>query len=120
MLLNLPGRTRRVSLSCVVAKWLIVLVALSGAGVIHAVTVPASWAYAEKDPYSNFKSGDVTDIQEKAIQIDRIRYPLVESVIVMDQYERLVSVKDLVPGERVLFHLDSNGRIDRIVLLIPS
>ncbi|MGZ8405602.1 MAG: hypothetical protein ACXW4C_07800 [Nitrospira sp.] len=93
---------------------------VGGTGVVNFVTVPQVLAHEDKNPYANFKAGEVTGIQGAGIQIDNTNYPMISSLTIRDQYENPVSLKDISQGERVLFHLDHKGRIDRLVLWIPS
>lgn len=98
----------------------LILFFVSGTGAVPLVTVPQVLAHEDKNPYANFKAGEVTGIQGAGIQIDNTNYPMISSLTITDQYENPVSLKDISQGERVLFHLDHKGRIDRLVLWIPS
>lgn len=106
--------------SYVFASYLPALFLVGGAGVVPLVTVPHALAHEDKNPYANFKAGEVTGIQGAGIQIDNTNYPMISSLTITDQYENPVSLKNIAQGERVLFHLDHKGRIDRLVLWIPS
>lgn len=102
------------------ASYLPILFFISGAGVVHFVTVPQVLAHEDKNSYANFKAGEVTGTQGAGIQINNTHYPILSAATITDQYENLVSLKDISQGERVLFHLDQKGRIDRLVLWVPS
>jgi hypothetical protein len=104
----------------VLASCLPVLFFAGGTGAAPFVTVPHALAHEDKNPYANFKAGEVTGIQGAGIQIDSTHYPILSAATITDQYENPVSLKDISQGERVLFHLDGKGRIDRLVLWIPS
>jgi hypothetical protein len=104
----------------VFASCLPILFVVGGAGALPFVTVPHALAHEDKNLYANFKAGEVTGIQGAGIQIDNTHYPILSAARITDQYENPVSVKDISHGERVLFHLDHKGRIDRLVLWIPS
>jgi hypothetical protein len=104
----------------VFASYLPVLFFVGGAGVVNFVTIPQVLANEDKNPYANFKAGEVTGVQGAGIQINNTNYPMIPSLTITDQYENPVSLKDISQGERVLFHLDHKGRIDRLVLWIPS
>ena len=93
---------------------------VGGAGVVHFVTVSQVLAHEDKNSYANFKAGEVTGTQGAGIQINNTHYPILSAATITDQYENLVSLKDISQGERVLFHLDQKGRIDRLVLWVPS
>ncbi|OQW33779.1 MAG: hypothetical protein A4E19_02720 [Nitrospira sp. SG-bin1] len=90
------------------------------AGAAHFVTVPQVLADEDKNPYPNFKAGQMTGIQGAEIQIDNTSYPMIPSMAITDQYDNPVSLKDISQGARVLFHLDHKGRVDRLVVWIPS
>ncbi len=98
----------------------LILFFVSGAGAVPLVTVPHALAHEDKNPYANFKAGEVTGIQGAGIQINNTHYPILSAATITDQYENAVSLKDISQGERVLFHLDDKGRIDRLVLWVPS
>lgn len=104
----------------VLASCLPILFFVASTGASQFVTVPQALANENKNPYPNFKSGNVTGIQGTEIQIDNTNYPILSTVTIADQYENPVSLKDISQGERVLFHLDHKGRIDRLVLWIAS
>jgi hypothetical protein len=97
-----------------------ILFFVASTGTSQFVTVPQALANEDKNPYPNFKSGQVMGIQGAEIQIDNRNYPMVSPLTITDQYENPVSLKDISQGERVLFHLDHKGRIDRLVLWIAS
>jgi hypothetical protein len=97
-----------------------ILFFVASTGASQFVTVPQALAHEDKNPYANFKAGEVTGIQGAGIQIDNTTYPMIPSLTITDQYENPVSLKDISQGERVLFHLDHKGRIDRLVLWVPS
>ncbi|TKB69700.1 MAG: hypothetical protein E8D52_04855 [Nitrospira sp.] len=102
------------------ASCLPVLFLVGGAGAVPLVTVPHALAHEDKNPYANFKAGEVTGIQGAGIQIDNTHYPILSAATITNQYENPVSLKAIAQGERVLFHLDHKGRIDRLVLWVPS
>ena len=104
----------------VLASCLPILIFVASTGASQFVTVPQALAHEDKNPYANFKAGEVTGIQGAGIQIDNTNYPMISSLTITDQYENPVSLKNIAQGERVLFHLDHKGRIDRLVLWIPS
>ena len=106
--------------SYVFASYLPVLFLVGGAGAVPLVTVPQVLAHEDKNPYANFKAGEVTGIQGAGIQINNTHYPILSAATITDQYENPVSLKNIPQGERVLFHLDDKGRIDRLVLWVPS
>ena len=106
--------------SYVFTSYLPVLIFVGGVGVVNFVTVPHALAHEDKNPYANFKAGEVMGIQGAGIQIDNTHYPILSAATITDQYENPVSLKDLSQGERVLFHLDQKGRIDRLILWVPS
>ena len=99
---------------------LLILSFVSGTGAVPLVTVPHALAQENKEPYANFKAGEVTGVQGAGIQINNTNYPILSAATITDQYENPVSLKDLSQGDRVLFHLDGKGRIDQLVLWIPS
>ncbi len=113
-------RNRQALRPYVFASYLPILCFVGGAGVVPFVTVSQVLAHEDKNPYANFKTGEVTGIQGGGIQIDNTNYTILSAVTITDQYENLVSLKDISQGERVLFHLDHKGRIDRLVLWVPS
>ncbi|NOU08761.1 MAG: hypothetical protein HOO98_01910 [Nitrospira sp.] len=102
------------------ASYLPALFLVGGAGVVPLVTVSQVLAHEDKNLYANFKAGEVTGIQGAGIQINNTHYPILSAATITDQYENPVSLKDISHGERVLFHLDQKGRIDRLVLWVPS
>jgi len=104
----------------VFASCLPILSFIGGAGVVNFVTVPQVLAHEDKNPYANFKAGEVTGIQGAGIQIGNTHYPILSAATITDQYENPVILKDISRGERVLFHLDDKGRIDRLILWVPS
>ena len=104
----------------VFASYLPILFSVGGAGVVDVVTVPQVLAHEDKNPYANYKAGEVTGMQGAGIQIDNMNYPMIPSLTITNQYDNPVSLKDISQGERVLFHLDHKGRIDRLVLWVPS
>lgn len=120
MLYEWSHRNRQAVKPYLLASCLPILLCVWSIGVVQFVTVPQTLAHEEKNPYANFKSGQVTSMQGAEIQIDNTNYPTVSSLTVTDQYENPLSLKDISQGERVLFHLDHKGRIDRLVLWIAS
>ncbi len=102
------------------ASYLPVLILVGGTGVVPLVTVPHALAHDDKEPYAKLKGGEVTGVQGAGIQINNTHYPVLSAATITDQYENPVRLKDLSQGERVLFHLDDKGRIDQLVLWIPS
>jgi hypothetical protein len=67
----------------------------------------------------DFIMGEVTGKRENAIRIDSKEYPFFSDVIVKDQNLTPMALKDVVPGTQVMFHL-KQGRIDQIIILLPS
>lgn len=123
MLQNVSNRKWQRAAARSLARWILALGVLGSVVALQATTNSQVLAHEDKNPFPNFKSGHVTGVpggEGKAIQIDDINYPILQSAVLTDQYENPVTVKDLAQGERVLFHLDSKGRIDRMVLWIPS
>ncbi len=64
----------------VFASYLPILFFVGGAGVVNFVTVPQVLAHEDKNPYANFKAGEVTGIQGAGIQIDNTNYPMILSL----------------------------------------
>ncbi len=98
----------------------LILSFVGGTGAVHLVAVSHALAHEDKNLYANFKAGEVTGVQGAGIQIDNTNYPVLSVATITDQYENPVRLKDLSQGERVLFHLDDKGRIDRLVWWVPS
>ena len=67
----------------------------------------------------DFIMGEVTGKRENAIRIDSKEYSFFADVIVKDQNLTPMALKDVVPGTQVMFHL-KQGRIDQIIILLPS
>jgi hypothetical protein len=102
------------------ASCLSILLFVGVTGAAYFMTVTQVLAHEDKNPYPNFQAGQVTGIQGAGIQIGNTNYPILSGITITDQYENPVSLKDISQGERVLFHLDHKGRIDRLVLWVPS
>lgn len=76
-------------------------------------------AEKEVSRIQDFVMGEVTGKRENVIRIDTREYPFFADVIVKDQNLTPMAIKDVVPGIQVLFHL-KQGRIDQIIILLPS
>ncbi len=98
----------------------LILSFVGGEGAVPLVTVSHALAHDDKEPYANLKGGEVTGVQGAGIQINNTHYPVLSAATITDQYKNPVRLKDISQGERVLFHLDDKGRIDQLVLWIPS
>lgn len=79
----------------------------------------ASAAQKEVSQIEDFVMGEVTGKRENVIRIDSREYPFFADVIVKDQNLTPRNLKDVVPGAQVMFHL-KQGRIDQIIILLPS
>lgn len=64
-------------------------------------------------------SGKVTAVGTTTIRIERTEYPLDQKVTVTDLLGRRRSLNEVQPGQDVRFHVEK-GRIDQIVLILPS
>lgn len=75
----------------------------------------------DASPLDSFLPGEVTARQEKEtiLQINNKDYSVREDVLIRDDKMGPMTLKDLVPGTQVMFHL-RQGRIDQIVILLPS
>ena len=73
----------------------------------------------EGSEIEDFVMGEVTDKRENVIRIDSKEYSFFADVIVKDQNLSPRALKDVVPGTQVMFHL-KQGRIDQIIILLPS
>lgn len=76
-------------------------------------------AEKENSQIEDFVMGEVTGKRDKVIQIDSKDYSFLADVIVKDQNLTPRDLKDVVPGTQVMFHL-KQGRIDQIIILLPS
>lgn len=76
-------------------------------------------AQKEVSQIEDFVMGEVTGKRENVIRIDSKEYPFLADVIVKDQNLTPRDLKDVVPGTQVMFHL-KQGRIDQIIILLPS
>lgn len=79
----------------------------------------AGAAPREANEIEGFVMGHVTGKRENLLQIDNKEYPFFADVIVKDQNLTPMALKDIVPGTQVMFHL-KQGRIDQIIILLPS
>lgn len=76
-------------------------------------------AQKEVSQIEGFVMGEVTDKRDNVIRIDSREYPFLADVIVKDQNLTPRTLKDVVTGMQVMFHL-KQGRIDQIIILLPS
>ena len=76
-------------------------------------------AQKEVSQIEDFVMGEVTGKRENVIRIDSKEYSFFADVIVKDQNLTPMAMKDVVPGAQVMFHL-KQGRIDQIIILLPS
>jgi hypothetical protein len=76
-------------------------------------------AQKEVSQIEDFVMGEVTGKRENVIRIDSKEYSFFADVIVKDQNLEPRALKDVVPGTQVMFHL-KQGRIDQIIILLPS
>jgi hypothetical protein len=76
-------------------------------------------AQKEVSQIEDFVMGEVTGKRENAIRIDSKEYSFFADVIVKDQNLTPRTLKDVVTGTQVMFHL-KQGRIDQIIILLPS
>jgi hypothetical protein len=76
-------------------------------------------AEKEGSELEDFVMGEVTDKRENRIRIDSKEYSFFADVIVKDQNLSPRVLKDVVPGTQVMFRL-KQGRIDQIIILLPS
>ena len=76
-------------------------------------------AQKEGSEIEDFVMGEVTGKRENLIRIDSKEYSFFADVIVKDQNLTPRALKDVVPGTQVMFHL-KQGRIDQIIILLPS
>jgi hypothetical protein len=76
-------------------------------------------AQKEVSQIEDFVMGEVTGKRENVIRIDSKEYSFFADVIVKDQNLTPMALKDVVPGAQVMFHL-KQGRIDQIIILLPS
>jgi hypothetical protein len=76
-------------------------------------------ASPDAGPLDNFLPGEVTAKRDNVVQINNTPYTLAQDVSITDDRMRPMELKDLMPGTPVMFHL-RQGRIDRIVILLPS
>jgi L-cysteine desulfidase len=76
-------------------------------------------AQKEVSQIEDFVMGEVTGKQENVIRIDSKEYSFFADVIVKDQNLTPRALKDVVTGTQVMFHL-KQGRIDQIIILLPS
>ncbi|MER3422510.1 MAG: hypothetical protein C4293_04030 [Nitrospiraceae bacterium] len=92
---------------------------ISGTPLVSTITKAAG--SVDAGPLDNFLPGEVTAHQEKenVLQINNEDYSIREDVLITDDKMRPMTLKDLVPGTQVMFHL-KKGRIDQIVILRPS
>ena len=109
--------------SCRYAYWGVVLT-LWGTMALTSIAGPlAVHADQEQDPLVTYTRGYVTaKLAEggRAIQIDGVTYGMQPDIVITDQAERPVTVLDIASGVKVFFHLDSAGKIDRLLIWIPS
>ena len=92
--------------------------------VVGTLIVPSSSdivvaAQKEVSQLEDFVMGEVTDKRENVIRLDSKVYSFFADVIVKDQNLTPMALKDVVPGTQVMFHL-KQGRIDQIIILLPS
>lgn len=87
--------------------------------IIAATFDIAEAAQKESTEIEDFVLGEVTDKRENVIRIDSKEYSFFADVIVKDQNLMPKTFKDVVPGTQVMFHL-RQGRIDQIIILLPS
>ena len=92
--------------------------------VVGTLIVPSSSdivvaAQKEVSQLEDFVMGEVTDKRENVIRIGSKEYSFFADVIVKDQNLTPMALKDVVPGTQVMFHL-KQGRIDQIIILLPS
>jgi hypothetical protein len=66
-----------------------------------------------------FVMGEVTGKRETVLRIDDKEYSWFTDIVVKDQNLTPKSLNDVVPGTQVMFHL-KQGRIDQIIILLPS
>lgn len=76
-------------------------------------------AQKEGSELEDFVMGEVTEKRENVIRIDSKEYSFFADIIVKDQNLSPRMLKDVVAGTQVMFHL-KQGRIDQIIILLPS
>ncbi len=76
-------------------------------------------AQKEGSQLEDFVMGEVTGKRENILRIDSKEYSFFTDVIVKDQNLTPRTLQDVVPGTQVMFHL-KQGRIDQIIILLPS
>lgn len=87
------------------------LIVISTSGIVAA--------QKEGSGIEDFVVGEVTGKRENLIRIDSKEYSFFADVIVKDQTMTPRTLQDVVPGTQVMFHL-KQGRIDQIIILLPS
>jgi hypothetical protein len=97
----------------------IALIVVLGTLMVTATSDIVSAAQKEVSQLEDFVMGEVSGKREDVIRIDRREYPFFADVIVKDQNLTPRALKDVVPGTQVMFHL-KQGRIDQIIILLPS
>ncbi len=67
----------------------------------------------------NMMRGEVTSTGPKQVVVGSKPYILTDDVVIKDDRERSVELKNISIGDRVAFHL-RQGQIDQLVLLLPK
>lgn len=67
----------------------------------------------------NLMRGDVTSVSYKQVVIGNKPYTLTDDVVIKDDRERPLELKNISVGDRVAFHL-RQGLIDQLVLVRPK
>ncbi len=71
--------------------------------------------------FENFLSGEITSASESThvLRVKEEEYRVLDNVSITDIQRNPMEWRDLIPSTQILFHL-KQGRIDQIIILLPS
>ncbi len=97
----------------------IAVIVVLGTLMVSSISDIVVAAQKEVSQIEDFVMGEVTNKRENVIRIDSKEYSFFADVMVKDQNLTPRALTDVVPGTQVMFHL-KQGRIDQIIILLPS
>ena len=114
-----PGLTQmKMSVGIVGLLMGLTVLLLLGSGSIGPVT--PGWAQTtDRSAALSLQEGEVTGVGAKSIQINGKEYTLDPEVVVKDSSGAPRTLKDIVTGDLVQFHV-KRTRIDQLILMLPS
>ena len=83
------------------------------------VTISNSWGQSTPSSMTKLLRGEVTSVGRNQVVIGDKPYDLTNDVVIKDDRERPLELKNISMGDQVSFHL-RQGLIDQLVLILPK